>query len=31
VAYHRQCMSCHQRLKIKDGCTDCHAAKEGQS
>jgi hypothetical protein len=31
VAYHRQCVTCHQRLKIKAGCTDCHAAKEGQS
>ncbi len=31
VAYHRQCLSCHQRLKIKAGCTDCHAVKEGQS
>jgi hypothetical protein len=31
VAYHRQCVTCHQRLNIKAGCTDCHAAKEGQS
>ena len=31
VAYHRQCVTCHQRLKIKAGCTDCHAAREGQS
>jgi hypothetical protein len=31
VAYHRQCVRCHQRLEIKAGCTDCHAAKEGQS
>jgi hypothetical protein len=31
VAYHRQCVRCHQRLDVKAGCTDCHAAKEGQS
>jgi len=31
VAYHRQCLTCHQRLGIKAGCTDCHAAKEGTS
>jgi hypothetical protein len=31
VAYHRQCVSCHQRLDLKVGCTDCHAAKEGSS
>ena len=31
VAYHRQCVSCHQELGLKDGCTDCHAAKEGSS
>jgi hypothetical protein len=31
VAYHRQCVSCHQRLELKVGCTDCHAAKEGTS
>ena len=24
VAYHRQCVSCHQRLELKVGCTDCH-------
>jgi hypothetical protein len=29
TAYHRQCMGCHQLMKIdKLGCTDCHAAKE---
>ena len=29
VAYHRQCIGCHQRMGIdKQGCTDCHAAKE---
>jgi hypothetical protein len=29
VAYHRQCIGCHQRMGIdKLGCTDCHAAKE---
>lgn len=31
VAYHRQCLSCHQRLGLKAGCTDCHAEKEGIS
>jgi hypothetical protein len=31
VAFHRQCVSCHQKLEIKAGCTDCHAEKEGQS
>jgi hypothetical protein len=31
VAYHRQCVSCHQRLEIKAECTDCHAAKEETS
>jgi len=31
VAYHRQCVSCHQMLGLKHGCTDCHAAKEEQS
>jgi hypothetical protein len=31
VAYHRQCLGCHQRLGIKAGCTDCHAAKEETS
>ncbi len=29
VAYHRQCIGCHQRMGIdKQGCTDCHAEKE---
>ncbi len=29
VAYHRQCMGCHEAMGIKKvGCTDCHAAKE---
>ena len=29
VAYHRQCIGCHQRMGIdKQGCTDCHAVKE---
>jgi len=29
VAYHRQCIGCHQRMGIdKLGCTDCHAEKE---
>jgi hypothetical protein len=29
VAYHRQCIGCHQAMGIKQqGCTDCHAAKE---
>ena len=32
VAYHRQCVGCHQRMGIaKQGCTDCHASKEDQS
>jgi hypothetical protein len=27
-AYHRQCMGCHQEMKIKAlGCRDCHAEK----
>lgn len=31
VAYHRQCVGCHQAMSIKQqGCTDCHAAKEVQ-
>jgi DnaJ-class molecular chaperone len=31
VAYHRQCIGCHQAMDIKkQGCTDCHAAKEVQ-
>jgi len=26
VAYHRQCVGCHQRMGIEEqGCTDCHA------
>jgi hypothetical protein len=24
TAYHRQCIGCHQRMAIKQGCTDCH-------
>jgi hypothetical protein len=29
VAYHRQCIGCHQRMGIdKQGCTDCHAERE---
>ena len=29
VAYHRQCIGCHQRMGIeKQGCTDCHEVKE---
>jgi len=29
VAYHRQCIGCHQRMGIKkQGCTDCHEKKE---
>lgn len=32
VAYHRQCIGCHIAMGIaKQGCTDCHAAKEVQS
>lgn len=28
AAYHRQCMGCHEKMKIKAmGCTDCHKAK----
>ncbi len=31
VAYHRQCIGCHIRMNIsKQGCTDCHEAKEVQ-
>jgi hypothetical protein len=31
VAYHRQCVGCHQTMAIpKQGCTDCHAAREVQ-
>jgi len=31
AAFHRQCIGCHQRMGLKQGCTDCHtrAAKEG--
>ncbi len=32
AAYHRQCISCHQQMAIKEvGCVDCHAVatKEG--
>jgi hypothetical protein len=29
VAYHRQCIGCHQRMGIeKQGCTDCHEVRE---
>ena len=29
VAYHRQCIGCHIAMNIqKQGCTDCHAARE---
>jgi len=29
VAYHRQCIGCHQQMNIKEqGCTDCHARGE---
>lgn len=29
VAYHRQCIGCHQRMDIKkQGCTDCHEVRE---
>ncbi|RLB55886.1 MAG: hypothetical protein DRI34_09950 [Deltaproteobacteria bacterium] len=30
TAYHRQCVGCHQQLRLKQGCNDCHrpAAKE---
>jgi hypothetical protein len=28
VAYHRQCVGCHQDMKVdKVGCTDCHAKR----
>jgi len=27
AAYHRQCLGCHQRMKLKQGCTDCHAVR----
>lgn len=32
AAYHRQCVTCHQQMEIKAGCTDCHAeaSKEGK-
>jgi len=31
VAYHRQCLGCHIAMGIgRQGCTDCHAAKEVQ-
>ncbi|MFH1132730.1 MAG: cytochrome c3 family protein [Pseudomonadota bacterium] len=30
VAYHRQCVGCHQKMGIKaQGCTDCHSKKVG--
>lgn len=29
VAYHRQCIGCHQQMRIdKLGCTDCHGERE---
>ena len=29
VAYHRQCIGCHQRMGIeKQGCTDCHSERK---
>lgn len=33
AAYHRQCIGCHQQMRIaKQGCTDCHAkAGEGEA
>jgi hypothetical protein len=32
VAYHRQCVGCHIEMGLeKQGCTDCHAAREDQS
>lgn len=31
AAYHRQCVGCHQEMKIKDGCTDCHAEAAGKA
>jgi hypothetical protein len=32
VAYHRQCIGCHQEMQIEEqGCEDCHAAREGRS
>lgn len=32
VAYHRQCVGCHQQMRIeKLGCTDCHAEREGRT
>lgn len=32
VAYHRQCIGCHQAMGVKkQGCTDCHAVKEVES
>jgi hypothetical protein len=32
AAYHRQCMGCHIDMGVeKQGCTDCHAAREVQS
>ena len=32
VAYHRQCVGCHIQMAIpKQGCTDCHAAREVDS
>jgi hypothetical protein len=30
AAYHRQCMGCHAAMGLKQGCTDCHAKREGQ-
>ncbi len=29
VAYHRQCIGCHERMGLPVGCTDCHAAIGG--
>ena len=32
VAYHRQCVGCHIAMNNpKQGCTDCHAAREVES
>ncbi|MFH0813890.1 MAG: cytochrome c3 family protein, partial [Pseudomonadota bacterium] len=27
AVYHLECLGCHEKMKLKQGCTDCHAEK----